>query len=82
MIFMFSVGECAGPGLDHIFIWLGCTPPMLPLLPSLLACMCVGTLPCWQPMRQYPVKITNIQVDITFIIPKLIDGVPSHAKGA
>ena len=28
-----------------------------------------------------PVKITNIQVDITFIIPKLIDGVPSHVKG-
>ena len=36
----------------------------------------------WEPMWQYPVKITNIQVDITFIIPKLIDGVPSHAKGA
>ena len=27
-------------------------------------------------------KITNIHVDITFIIPKLIDGVPSHAKGS
>jgi hypothetical protein len=32
-------------------------------------------------MCQYPVKITNIQVDITFIIAKLIDEVPSHAKG-
>ena len=26
--------------------------------------------------------ITDIQVDITFIIPKLIDAVPTHAKGA
>jgi hypothetical protein len=32
-------------------------------------------------MWQYPIKITNIQVEITFIVPKLIDGVPSHAKG-
>jgi hypothetical protein len=24
----------------------------------------------------------NILVDITFVIPKLFDGVPSHAKGA
>ena len=42
----------------------------------------MGTLPRWDPMQQYLVKITNIQVDITVIIPKLIDGVPSHAKGA
>jgi hypothetical protein len=28
------------------------------------------------------VKITNIQVYITFVVPKLIDGVLSHAKGA
>jgi hypothetical protein len=28
-----------------------------------------------------PGKTTNIQVGITFIISKLIDGVPSHAKG-
>ena len=28
------------------------------------------------------VQIINIQVDIVFVIPKLIDGVPSHAKGA
>ena len=27
-------------------------------------------------------KLQNIQVDMTFIIPKLIDGVPSRAKGA
>ena len=40
----------------------------------------MGTLPRLDLMRQYPVKITNIQVDVTFIIPKLIDGVPSHAK--
>ena len=31
-------------------------------------------------MWQYPIKITNIQVDIILIIPKLIDKVPSHAK--
>ena len=65
------------PGLDHIFIWLGATPPSLPGLP---ARTCVGTLPHWEPMWQYPVKTTNIQVDITFIIPKLNDGVPSHVK--
>ena len=33
-------------------------------------------------MWQYPVKFTYIQVDITFVVLKLIDGVPSHAKGA
>ena len=33
-------------------------------------------------MWYYPVKITSIQVDITFIIYKLIDAVLSHAKGA
>ena len=34
------------------------------------------------PMWQYPVKTTNIQRDITFIIPKLIEGVHLHAKWA
>jgi hypothetical protein len=43
---------------------------------------CVGTLPCWGPVWQYSVKITNIYIDITFITPKLIDGVPSHATWA
>jgi hypothetical protein len=41
---------------------------------------CVRTLPHWEPMWQHLVKITIIQVDITSIIPKLVDGVPSHAK--
>ena len=43
---------------------------------------CVGTLLYWKSLWQYPVKIAYIKVDITFIIPRLIDGVPSHAKGA
>ena len=51
--------------LDQNFIWLGPTPPTPPSLPSLPAWTCVGTLLAWQ----YSVKITNIQVDITFIIP-------------
>ena len=42
----------------------------------------ISTLPRWEPMWQYLVKITNIQVHIIFIIPKLIDEVSSHAKGA
>lgn len=42
----------------------------------------LGALPSWEPMWQYMVKITNIQIDITFINPKLIDGVPSRVKGA
>jgi hypothetical protein len=71
-----------GPGLDQIFIRLGSAPPMPPSLPGLHAHTCVGTLPRWEPMRQYLVKITSIQVDITFIILKLIDGVPSHVKDA
>ena len=44
-------------------------------LPGLLARTCVRTLPCWESMWQYPVKIINIQVDITFINPNLIKGV-------
>ena len=68
----------ACPVLDHIFIRLGHVPPTARSLPSLLAHTCVGTLPRWELMWQYPVKITNIQVDITSIIPQLIDGVPSH----
>jgi hypothetical protein len=55
---------------------------MLKNFPGVAACTCVGTLPRWEPMQQYPVKIINIQVDITFSIPKLIGGVHSHAKGA
>ena len=41
----------------------------------------IGILSRWEPMSQYPVQITNIQVDIIFIIPKSIDEVPSRAKG-
>ena len=70
-----------GHGLDHIFIQPGPAPPMPPSLSSLPAHTYVGT-PRWEPMWQHPVKIINIQVGITFIIPKLIDGVPSHAKEA
>jgi hypothetical protein len=53
------------------------TPPSLPIIPTQT---CVGPLTHWELMWQYPVKITNIQVDIAFIIPKLVDGVPSHAR--
>ena len=41
--------------------------PVLPTPPSLHGCpvrTCMGTLSCWEPMWQYPIKITNIQVDI------------------
>ena len=57
------------PWLDHIFIRLGPTPPSLPCL---LARIYMGTPPHWESMYQYLVKITNIQVDITLIIRKLI----------
>ena len=37
----------------------------------------------WEPLFPVGSQCDNIiQVDITFIIPKLIDKVPSHAKGA
>ena len=70
------------PGLDHIFIRLGPTPPTPPSLPDLPARTYMGTPPRWEPMWQYLVKTTNIQVDITLIIPKLINEVPSNTKGA
>ena len=69
-------------GLDHFLTRLGPAPPTRPSLHGLLACTYVGTPPCWEPMWKYPVKITNIQVDTTFIIPTFIDGVPSHPKEA
>jgi hypothetical protein len=69
-------------GLNHICVRLGPTPPTAPSLPGLPVHTCVGTLPRWEPMWQNLAKITNIQVDITLIIPKLVDGVSSHAKGA
>ena len=53
-----------------------------PSLLGLYARIFLGIILCLKPMRQYPVVITNIQVDITFIVARLIDGVPSHAKGA
>jgi hypothetical protein len=60
---------------------LGHSPPTLPILSSHPARTYMGIRPRWEPMWQYSNKIINIQVDITFIILKLIDGVPSHAKG-
>ena len=69
-------------GVDHIFIRLGPTPPTPSSLPGPLSYTCVGPPPHLEPMWRYTIKFTNIQADITFIILKLIDGVPSHAKGA
>jgi len=74
-------GHGRAPRLDHIFIWLCLAPPTPPSLFDFPAHTCMGNLLRWEPMYQYLVKTTNIQVDITFIISKLIDGVPSHAKG-
>jgi hypothetical protein len=68
------------PGLDHIFIQLGSAPPIPPSLPGRPARTRVRTLLRREPMWRYPVKVTIFQADITFIIPKLIDGVPSYAK--
>ena len=62
-----------GPGIDHICVWMGPAPLTLPSMHGLLVNTCAWTLPHWEPMWQYPVKIINIQVDIIFIIPKLID---------
>ena len=70
------------PGLDRIFIRLAPALPTLLSLSSLSACTCVGTPLRWEPMWQQPINITNIQVNITFISPKLIDEVPSHTNGA
>ena len=53
---------------------VGHVPSTPPSLLDLLARTYVGTLPRREPMWQYPVKIINIQLDVTFIIPKLIDG--------
>ena len=62
-----------GPRLDHIFIRLG---PGLLHCPVFLPHLC-GT------SSSLGTNVTKrIQVDIAFIIPKLIDGVPSHAKRA
>ena len=65
------VGPTSCPGLDHICVQLGPTSPMPPSLPNLPAHTHVGSPPRSEPMWQYPLRITNIQVDITFIIPKL-----------
>ena len=64
-------------GLDHIFIRLG--PPPLCFLQCLvlLLHMCENS----SSLGTNVIIITNTQVDVTFIIPKLIDEVPSHAKG-
>jgi hypothetical protein len=67
--------------LDHIFIWLDPTFPTPPSVPGRIARTYMGDIPRWEPMGQYLVKITSIQVGMAFISLKLIDGVPSHAKG-
>ena len=71
-----------GPRLDYIFIRLGHVFSMSFSLSGLPGRTCVGTPSRWEPMWQYPIKITIIQVGITFIILKFIDGVPSHVKAA
>ena len=43
------------PTLDHIFIQSGPASPTSPSLPGLPAHTCVGILPSWEPMWQYPV---------------------------
>jgi hypothetical protein len=60
-----------------------------PPLPRLLHYAIFLPAPTWELLlvgkqcdKTGPVKITSIQVDITFIVPMLIDGVPSYAKGA
>ena len=86
----FEVGYVCGtcchepgcPGLNQNMCLVGSCPSHPSFIAQLPACTCVETLPRWEPMWQYVVKVTNIQVDIIFIISELIDGVPSHAKGA
>ena len=68
----FLLGE-ARPIINHICVRLG---PTLLTLPILFA-------PAWELLlvgKRSELQI--FKVDITLIIPKLIDGVRSHAKGA
>jgi hypothetical protein len=76
------LGLGIGLKLEHVSIWLGPTPPTRPSLPGHPARTCMGTFPLWELIWQYLVKFTNIQVDITFIIPNLINEAHSHGKGA
>ena len=53
-------------------------------MPGLPTRTCVGTFPRWEPRWQYLVKITNTQVGITFIIPKLtyeVNHMPEEING-
>ena len=49
-IFCIIMDPQSGPGLDHIFIQLGPTPPTSLSLPKLLAFTCVSSLLRWEPM--------------------------------
>ena len=61
---------------------------MGPALPHLLHCLVFLPAPAWElflvgnQCDDTRSLKPNIQVGITFISPKLIDGVPSHVKGA
>ena len=57
MVMGFQSCVWSGPRLHHIFIRLGPTPPTPPSLPGLPAHTCVGTLPRWEPMWQYPITL-------------------------
>ena len=46
----------------------------------IVARTCVGILPSWAPMWQYLDKFTNMEIDITFIILKVINGVNHMSK--
>ena len=43
------------PRLNHICVRISPVCPTHPSVPSLLARCCVGTLPRWEPMWQYPI---------------------------
>ena len=73
--------DSKGPGLDHIFVWLGPALPTPPSLHGLPVCTCVGTLFIGNQCDNTRSRL-QIKVDIAFIISKLMNGVPSHAKGA
>lgn len=62
---MRSVEEALGK-ITSSFDWPLPLPRLLYSLifPMLLACTCMGTLPRWERMWQYPIKLTSIQVDM------------------
>ena len=52
LLSIYRVYTYYSPRLDHIFIRLGPAPPMPLSVPGLLAHICMGTLPRWEPMWQ------------------------------